>query len=101
LIDGAVGTQGLLAKDMQFKTLGLVIVDEEQRFGVRHKERLKEMRKEVDILTLSATPIPRTLHMALSGLRDLSLITTPPPDRQPIKTKIISFEEEQIAEAIL
>ncbi|MCC6546335.1 transcription-repair coupling factor [Candidatus Sumerlaeota bacterium] len=96
-----VGTHALLAKDVAFQNLGLVVVDEEQRFGVRAKERLKEMRTEIDILTLSATPIPRTLHLALSGLRDLSLITTPPPDRQPIKTKIISFEEAQIAEAIL
>ncbi len=96
-----VGTHALLAKDVVFQNLGLVVVDEEQRFGVRAKERLKEMRTEIDILTLSATPIPRTLHLALSGLRDLSLITTPPPDRQPIKTRIISFEESQIAEAIL
>jgi transcription-repair coupling factor (superfamily II helicase) len=100
-LDVVVGTHALLAKDMEFKNLGLVVVDEEQRFGVRAKERLKELRSELDILTLSATPIPRTLHMALSGLRDLSLITTPPPDRQPIKTRIISFETEQIAEAIL
>jgi transcription-repair coupling factor (superfamily II helicase) len=100
-VDVIVGTHALLAKDVTFSNLGLVVVDEEQRFGVRAKERLKEMRTEVDILTLSATPIPRTLHLALSGLRDLSLITTPPPDRQPIKTRIISFEEEQIAEAIL
>lgn len=100
-LDVVVGTHALLAKDVEFRNLGLVVVDEEQRFGVRAKERLKEMRTEVDILTLSATPIPRTLHMALSGLRDLSIITTPPPDRQPIKTKVIAFETEQIAEAIL
>ncbi|MBI1289941.1 transcription-repair coupling factor [bacterium] len=100
-LDIVVGTHALLSKDVEFKNLGLVCVDEEQRFGVKAKERLKEMRTEIDLLTLSATPIPRTLHMALSGLRDLSLITTPPPDRQPIKTKIISFETEQIAEAIL
>ncbi len=100
-IDVVVGTHALLSRDIHFKDLGLVVVDEEQRFGVRAKERLKELRREIDILTLSATPIPRTLYMALSGLRDLSLITTPPPDRQPIKTRIISFEEEQIAEAIL
>ncbi len=100
-LDVVVGTHALLGKDVAFKNLGLVVVDEEQRFGVKAKDRLKEMRREVDLLTLSATPIPRTLHMALSGLRDLSIITTPPPDRQPIKTKIIQFDEEQIAEAIL
>ncbi len=100
-IDVIVGTHALLSKDVHFKDLGLMVVDEEQRFGVRAKEKLKELRREIDILTLSATPIPRTLYMALSGLRDLSLITTPPPDRQPIRTRIISFEEEQIAEAIL
>jgi transcription-repair coupling factor (superfamily II helicase) len=100
-VDIVVGTHALLAKDVEFRNLGLVVVDEEQRFGVRAKERLKELRAELDLLTLSATPIPRTLHLALSGLRDLSLITTPPPDRQPIKTRIIQFEEEQIAEAIL
>ena len=96
-----IGTHKLLSKEIQFLDLGLLVVDEEQRFGVKAKERLKEMRTEVDILTMTATPIPRTLHMALSGLRDLSVITTPPPDRHPIKTKIIHFNEEQIAEAIL
>jgi len=96
-----VGTHALLAKDIKFLDLGLVVVDEEQRFGVQSKERLKEMRAEVDILTMTATPIPRTLHMALAGLRDLSVITTPPPDRHPIKTRIIHWEEELIAEAIL
>ncbi len=100
-LDVVVGTHALLSKDVGFKNLGLVVVDEEQRFGVKAKERLKEIRNEIDLMTLSATPIPRTLHMALSGLRDLSIITTPPPDRQPIKTKIIHFDEEQIAEAIL
>lgn len=100
-LDVVIGTHALLAKDVKFSNIGLVVVDEEQRFGVRAKERLKEMRTEVDLLTLSATPIPRTLHMALSGLRDMSIITTPPPDRQPIKTKVISFKEEEIAEAIL
>ncbi|MCB2154444.1 transcription-repair coupling factor [bacterium] len=96
-----IGTHKLLSKEVQFLDLGLLVIDEEQRFGVKAKERLKEMRTEVDILTMTATPIPRTLHMALSGLRDLSVITTPPPDRHPIKTKIIHFSEEQIAEAIL
>lgn len=96
-----IGTHKLLGKDIQFPNLGLLAVDEEQRFGVKAKERLKEMRAEVDILTLTATPIPRTLHMAMAGLRDLSLITTPPPDRHPIRTRIIHWEEEPIAEAIL
>jgi len=96
-----VGTHKLLGKDVEFANLGLLVVDEEQRFGVKAKERLKELRAEVDILTLTATPIPRTLHMAMAGLRDLSLITTPPPDRHPIRTRIIHWEEEPIAEAIL
>ncbi len=96
-----IGTHKLLGKDIQFANLGLLVVDEEQRFGVKAKERLKELRAEMDILTLTATPIPRTLHMAMAGLRDLSLITTPPPDRHPIKTRIIHWEEEPIAEAIL
>lgn len=100
-LDVVIGTHALLSKDVSFQNLGLMVVDEEQRFGVKAKEKLKDLRKEVDILTLSATPIPRTLHLALSGMRDLSLITTPPPDRQPIKTKIINFEEDQISEAIL
>jgi len=100
-VDMVVGTHQLLSKSIQFKDLGLVIVDEEQRFGVGHKERLKEMRASVDFLTLTATPIPRTLYMALSGLRDMSIINTPPADRHPIKTKIINWDREQIEEAIL
>lgn len=96
-----VGTHKLLGKDVVFKDLGLLVIDEEQRFGVKAKERLKELRAEVDILTMTATPIPRTLHMAMSGLRDFSLISTPPPDRYPIKTKLIHWEEELIAEAVL
>ncbi|MDK2971290.1 MAG: hypothetical protein PWP23_1045 [Candidatus Sumerlaeota bacterium] len=96
-----IGTHKLLGKGVQFLDLGLLVVDEEQRFGVRAKERLKELRAEVDILTMTATPIPRTLHMALAGLRDLSIITTPPPDRYPIKTRIVHWEKEVIAEAIL
>ncbi len=96
-----VGTHALISKSMGFKNLGLVIVDEEQRFGVKQKERLKELRASVDFLTLTATPIPRTLYMALSGLRDMSVINTPPADRHPIKTKIIHWEREQIEEAIL
>ena len=95
-----VGTHRLLSKDVEFLNLGLVIVDEEQRFGVKHKERLKELRKSVDFLTLTATPIPRTLYMALSGLRDLSIINTPPPNRLPIKTKLIHWDDEMIREAL-
>ncbi|MGI8905978.1 MAG: transcription-repair coupling factor [Candidatus Sumerlaeaceae bacterium] len=105
LADGSVnmviGTHQLLSKSVQFKDLGLVVVDEEQRFGVSHKERLKEIRASVDFLTLTATPIPRTLYMALSGLRDMSVINTPPADRHPIKTKIIHWDREQIEESIL
>lgn len=96
-----VGTHRLLSKDIGFADLGLVVIDEEQRFGVRQKERLKELRSSVDVLTLSATPIPRTLHMALSGIRDMSLISTPPADRLPIKTRVIRFDKDHIAEAIL
>lgn len=96
-----VGTHRLLSKDVAFSDLGLVIVDEEQRFGVQHKERLKELRTSVDFLTLTATPIPRTLYMALSGLRDLSIINTPPPNRLPIKTRLIHWDDELIREAIL
>ncbi len=96
-----IGTHRLLSDDVEFSDLGLVIVDEEQRFGVRHKEKLKKLRASVDFLTLTATPIPRTLYMALSGLRDLSIINTPPAGRLPIKTKIIHFEPELIKEAIL
>ena len=96
-----VGTHRLLSKDVKFFDLGIVIVDEEQRFGVRHKERLKELRANVDFLTLTATPIPRTFYMALSGLRDLSIINTPPPNRLPIKTQIIHWDDEMIREAIL
>jgi transcription-repair coupling factor (superfamily II helicase) len=96
-----VGTHRLLSKDIEFFDLGLVVVDEEQRFGVRHKERLKELRSSIDFLTLTATPIPRTLYMALSGIRDLSIINTPPPNRLPIKTSIIHWDDEMIREAIL
>src|SRR5262249_42847004 len=86
--DILIGTHRLLSKDVKFQDLGLVIVDEEQRFGVRHKERLKHLRKEVDVLTMSATPIPRTLHMSMVGLRDMSLIETPPKDRMAIQTVV-------------
>jgi transcription-repair coupling factor (superfamily II helicase) len=100
-VDIIVGTHRLLSKDVQFHDLGLVIVDEEQRFGVRHKERLKQLRVDVDSLTLTATPIPRTLHMAMAGLRDLSIIDTPPEDRVPIKTYVVPFDENLVREAIL
>ena len=100
-VDILVGTHRLLSKDVQFADLGLVIIDEEQRFGVKHKERLKELRASVDVLTLSATPIPRTLHFSLMGVRDLSVIETPPSDRLSIKTYVRKFDEELIREAIL
>src|SRR5437868_8754577 len=99
-VDIVIGTHHLLSKDVKFADLGLLIVDEEQRFGVAHKERLKEMRRNVDALALSATPIPRTLHMSLVGLRDMSLIETPPRDRLAIQTTVASFNEELIRKAI-
>ncbi|MGB7583560.1 MAG: transcription-repair coupling factor [Terriglobales bacterium] len=95
-IDILIGTHRLLSKDIKFPDLGLLVVDEEQRFGVRHKERLKQMRKEVDVLTMSATPIPRTLHMSLVGLRDMSVIETPPKDRIAIQTVVASWDEKLI-----
>ena len=98
-VDVVIGTHRLLQKDVKFADLGLVVIDEEQRFGVAHKERLKRMRATVDVLTLSATPIPRTLHMAFSGIRDVSLIATPPEDRLSIRTFVLPFAEETIREA--
>jgi transcription-repair coupling factor (superfamily II helicase) len=100
-IDILIGTHRLLSKDISFKDLGLLVVDEEQRFGVRHKERIKQLRANVDVLTLTATPIPRTLHMALAGIRDLSVIDTPPEDRVPIKTYVLPYEDNLVREAIL
>ncbi|HVH58731.1 MAG TPA: transcription-repair coupling factor, partial [Candidatus Sulfotelmatobacter sp.] len=99
-VDIVIGTHRLLSKDVKFADLGLLIVDEEQRFGVAHKERLKEMRKNVDALALSATPIPRTLHMSLVGLRDMSLIETPPRDRLAIQTVVAPFKEDLVRSAI-
>jgi transcription-repair coupling factor (superfamily II helicase) len=99
-VDIVIGTHRLLSKDVKFNDLGLLVVDEEQRFGVAHKERLKELRKNVDALALSATPIPRTLHMSLVGLRDMSLIETPPRDRLAIQTVVAPFEEELVRRAI-
>ena len=95
-----IGTHRLLSKDVRFSDLGLLILDEEQRFGVRHKERIKAMRSDVDVLTLTATPIPRTLEMSLTGIRDLSLIQTPPADRRPIFTYVGNYDERAVAEAV-
>ncbi len=100
-VDIIIGTHRLLQKDVQFRNLGLVVIDEEQWFGVRHKERLKQLRAQVDVLTLTATPIPRTLQMAMSGLRDLSVIETPPADRLAIRTQVVRFGKGVIREAIL
>jgi len=101
-VDILIGTHRILSKDVNFKRLGLIIIDEEQRFGVTHKEHFKKMRAQVDILTLSATPIPRTLHMSMSGLRDISALTTPPPGRQDIETILASGTDKQaIREALL
>jgi transcription-repair coupling factor (superfamily II helicase) len=99
-VDIVIGTHRLLSKDVKFSDLGLVIVDEEQRFGVRHKERLKQLRKEVDVLTMSATPIPRTLHMSLLGLRDMSVIETPPKDRMAIQTVVVAWDEKLLRSSI-
>jgi len=101
LVDILIGTHRILSKDIAFKDLGLVIIDEEQRFGVKHKEKFKEMRTNIDVLTLSATPIPRTLHMALSGIRQISLIDTPPLDRRPIQTYVAPFDGAWVKRAIL
>ena len=101
LVDIVIGTHRILQKDVGFKNLGLVIVDEEHRFGVAHKERLKQMRAEVDVLTLTATPIPRTLHMALAGVRDMSVIHTPPEARLPVKTFVSEDSGDLVREAIL
>jgi len=99
-VDVLIGTHRLLSKDLKFADLGLLVVDEEQRFGVRHKERLKQMRKEVDVLTMSATPIPRTLHMSLVGLRDMSVIETPPKDRMAIQTVVATWDAKLIQSAL-
>lgn len=99
-VDIIVGTHALLAKDVKFKDLGLLVIDEEQKFGVGHKEKIKTMKTEVDCLTLTATPIPRTLQFSLMGARDLSVINTPPPNRQPIQTEVRVFQEDLIREAI-
>ena len=100
-VDIVVGTHRLLSKDIIFKDLGLLIVDEEQRFGVKHKETLKKLKENVDVLTLTATPIPRTLHMSLIGIRDMSVIDEPPEERYPVQTYVVEFNEKMIREAIL
>ncbi|MFZ5436392.1 MAG: transcription-repair coupling factor [Bacillota bacterium] len=100
-IDIIIGTHRLLGPDVEFHDLGLLIIDEEQRFGVAHKERLKRLKSTVDVLTLTATPIPRTLHMALAGIRDMSVIETPPEERFPVQTYVVEYEEDFIKEAIM
>jgi len=99
-IDAIIGTHQLLNKQIKFKNLGLLVIDEEQRFGVNQKEKIKALKKSLDVLTLSATPIPRTLYMSLSGVREMSLITTPPPSRRPIKTNLCAIDDEVIRSAI-
>ena len=99
-IDVVIGTHKLLGKHIKYNKLGLLVIDEEQRFGVAHKEKIKEIRKEVDVLTLSATPIPRTLHMSLTGIRDMSIINEPPAERFPISTYVLEYDEDVIREAI-
>ena len=99
-VDIVVGTHRVLSKDIEFKNLGLLIIDEEQRFGVAHKEKIKQLKKDVDVLTLTATPIPRTLHMSLIGIRDMSVLEEPPMDRIPIQTYVMEYDEETVREAI-
>src|SRR5205823_13825112 len=99
-VDVVIGTHKLLSNDVRFKDLGLLVVDEEQRFGVTHKESIKKLRTDVDVLTLTATPIPRTLEMSLTGIRDLTLLNTPPADRQPILTYVGEYDERAVTEAI-
>src|SRR5207244_7687288 len=99
-VDIIVGTHRLLSKDVEFRDLGLLVVDEEQRFGVAHKEKIKHLRKKVDVLTMTATPIPRTLNMSLIGIRDMSIIETPPKDRLSIQTNVVKFDQQVIGRAI-
>ena len=100
MVDIVIGTHRVLSKDLEFKDLGLLIIDEEQRFGVTHKEKIKKLKENVDVLTLTATPIPRTLHMSLAGVRDMSVLEEPPVDRMPIQTYVMEYNEEMIREAI-
>src|SRR6476469_5237410 len=99
-VDLVIGTHRILSKEVRFKDLGLVVIDEEQRFGVEHKEQLKQMRTAVDVLALSATPIPRTLEMAITGIREMSTITTPPEERHPVLSYVGAFEDRQVVAAI-
>ncbi len=100
LVDIVIGTHRVLSGDVKFKDLGLLVIDEEQRFGVAHKEKIKKLRENVDVLTLTATPIPRTLHMSLIGIRDMSVLEEAPEDRQPIQTFVCEYNEELIREAV-
>ncbi len=100
-VDILIGTHRILQKDIKFKDLGLLIIDEEQRFGVKHKEKMKNLKKNVDVLTLSATPIPRTLHMSLVGVRDISVIETPPEERYPVQTYVVEYNDQLIRDSIL
>jgi len=99
-IDVVIGTHRLLSEDVSFRDLGLIIVDEEQRFGVEHKEKLKKLRASVDVLAMSATPIPRTLEMAITGIREMSTIATPPEERHPVLTYVGAYDDKQVAAAI-
>ncbi len=99
-VDIVIGTHKILSKDIKFKDLGLLVVDEEQRFGVTHKEKIKEMKNDIDVLTLTATPIPRTLHMSLAGIRDMSVLEEPPVERMPIQTYVMEYNDEMVREAI-
>ena len=99
-MDIVIGTHRVLSKDVEFKDLGLLIIDEEQRFGVAHKEKIKKLKENVDVLTLTATPIPRTLHMSLIGIRDMSVLEEPPVDRMPIQTYVMEYNDEMVREAI-
>ena len=100
MVDILIGTHRVLSSDVVYKDLGLLIIDEEQRFGVAHKEKIKKMKENVDVLTLTATPIPRTLHMSLIGIRAMSVLEEPPMDRIPIQTYVMEYNEEMIREAI-
>ena len=99
-VDVVIGTHRLLSEDVTFRDLGLIIVDEEQRFGVEHKEKLKKLRASVDVLAMSATPIPRTLEMAITGIREMSTIATPPEERHPVLTYVGAYDDKQVAAAI-
>ena len=100
-LDVVIGTHRLLSKDVEFKDLGLLIIDEEQRFGVKDKEKIKQLKNSVDVLTMTATPIPRTLHMSILGVRDMSVIYEPPQNRRPVQTYVLEYDEEIVREAIL